>query len=601
MDGVALHAQRQALEQRRPAAGARLLDRALRLAVDGEDVGAVDDDSLEAVRLGAVGDVLGRELEMRRRRVRPLVVVADEDDRKLARAGERHRLVRVAARRGALAEPADRDARLLADPEGERAADGDGEHRRQVADHRDQPELRVGHVDVAVAAVRRAVLAAHVLREDPPRLDTARDVDAHVAVERRADVVRAHRRRDADRGGLVAAARVERAGDLALPVEDVAALLDAAGDEHVAVDAEQVLAVEARLAHLVERADGSASLAIAIGRKSNDRPSRRLADLSQARARLVVAEGAGDPRLVRGARREAERGGGLVVARQVGVEHRRVVGRDRAADAGGDELRQRMLLERARRRRCGGSRAGRRRARCRGRRAPRRGPGPRRRGSRAGSGRRRAPRARRAPTGPGRLAGVRHRAEPERARERERRRERLRRRLRLEPAEPDADDAALRYGERVAHRPSPPPRRVDATEDVGRQPHLDAVQFACLLSAVAVAAEDRVGVDACATSAAGDEDRLDVDGAVRPPPPPHSRHDDLAEVVRQCTSECDARIEDLDEMREVAVVELRLEVVGQRVVVPLRDPRGACPAAPSPRGGRATRSSGDGALKCEEV
>ena len=51
-----------------------------------------------------------------------------------------------------------RDARLLADAEGERAADRDREHRRQVADHRDHPELRVGHVDVAVAAVRRAVL-----------------------------------------------------------------------------------------------------------------------------------------------------------------------------------------------------------------------------------------------------------------------------------------------------------------------------------------------------------------------------------------------------------------------------------------------------------
>ncbi len=121
-----------------------------------------------------------------------------------------------------------------------------------MADHRDQPELRVGHVDVAVAPVRRAVLATHVLGEDPPRLDAAGDVDAHVAVQRRADVVRAHRRRDADRGGFVAATGVERAGDLALAVEDVAALLDPARDEHVAVDAEQVLAVEASLAHLVE-------------------------------------------------------------------------------------------------------------------------------------------------------------------------------------------------------------------------------------------------------------------------------------------------------------------------------------------------------------
>ena len=62
--------------------------------------------------------------------------------------------------------------------------------------------------------------------------------------------------RDADGGGLVAAARVERARDLALPVEDVPALLDAARDQHVAVDAEEVLAVEACLADLLQRADG---------------------------------------------------------------------------------------------------------------------------------------------------------------------------------------------------------------------------------------------------------------------------------------------------------------------------------------------------------
>ena len=81
------------------------------------------------------------------------------------------------------------------------------------------------------------------------------DVDAHVAVERRADVLRAHRGGDADRGGLVPAAGVERAGDLALLVEDVAALLDPARDQHVAVDAEQVLAVEACLADFLQRAD----------------------------------------------------------------------------------------------------------------------------------------------------------------------------------------------------------------------------------------------------------------------------------------------------------------------------------------------------------
>ena len=94
--------------------------------------------------------------------------------------------------------------------------------------------------------LRRAVDAAHVLREHAPRLDAARDVDAHVAVERRPDVVRAHGGRDADGRGLVPAARVEASGDLPLLVEDVAALLDRAREQHVAVDAEEVLAVEAR-------------------------------------------------------------------------------------------------------------------------------------------------------------------------------------------------------------------------------------------------------------------------------------------------------------------------------------------------------------------
>src|SRR6185503_8920032 len=90
---------------------------------------------------------------------------------------------------------------------------------------------------------------------DPPRLDPPDDVHPHVAVQRSADVLGAHRRRDADRSGLVPAAGVEAPGNLPLLVEDVAALLDPAGEEHVTVDPEQVLAVEARLLDLCQRAD----------------------------------------------------------------------------------------------------------------------------------------------------------------------------------------------------------------------------------------------------------------------------------------------------------------------------------------------------------
>ena len=138
--------------------------------------------------------------------------------------------------------------------------------------------------------------APHELRKDAPRLDATRDVDAHVAVERRTNVVRSHCRRDTDCGGLVAATRVERARNLALLVEDVAALLDAARDEHVAVHAEEVLAVEAGFTDLGEGADG---LGFAGDRhraqlyrprpKARPPPAASIADLVSPRTTKILA------------------------------------------------------------------------------------------------------------------------------------------------------------------------------------------------------------------------------------------------------------------------------------------------------------------------
>ena len=253
---MALHPQRLALDQRRPAARPGLLDRPLRLAVDGEHVGAVDDDALEAVAGRAVGDALACVLEVRRGGVGPVVVVADEDDRQPAHAGEVHTLVRVPSGRRAVAEPGDRDAALASDLEGERGPDCDRKHRRQMADHGDEPEVLVGEMDVAILSAGRAVRLAHVVREDPPGLDASDDLDAEVAMEGRTEIVRTHRGRDADRGAFVAAARVEAARDLPLLVEDVASLLEASGQEEIAVDAKEILAREPGFPDLVERACG---------------------------------------------------------------------------------------------------------------------------------------------------------------------------------------------------------------------------------------------------------------------------------------------------------------------------------------------------------
>src|SRR6266568_8287138 len=93
---------------------------------------------------------------------------------------------------------------------------------------------------------------------------------------------------------------------------------------------------------------GSASLAMAMPGNLTSGvvgPVERVADLPKSLLRPAVAERPGYARVVERARIEAERGRGFVVAGEVGIEHRGVVGRDRAENAGGDEAGQRMLVE----------------------------------------------------------------------------------------------------------------------------------------------------------------------------------------------------------------------------------------------------------------
>ena len=117
---------------------------------------------------------------------------------------------------------------------------------------------------------------------------------------------------------------------------------------------------------------GSASLAIAMTGNLTAgvwRPSRTRRRSREAGPASRRRRGLRDARLVERAGIEAEGGGGLVVAAEVGVEHRGVVGRD--ASSGRRRPRGGAADARRARRRppCGGSRAGRRRGRCPGRRA----------------------------------------------------------------------------------------------------------------------------------------------------------------------------------------------------------------------------------------
>src|SRR5437763_705068 len=88
---------------------------------------------------------------------------------------------------------------------------------------------------------------------------------------------------------------------------------------------------------------GSASLAIAIApgtlTPAGALPVGALSERPQPAPRRLVAQRAGHPGVVERPRLEAQRARRLVLAREVGLEHRRVVGRDRAGDARGGEPR----------------------------------------------------------------------------------------------------------------------------------------------------------------------------------------------------------------------------------------------------------------------
>jgi len=138
---------------------------------------------------------LRRRLQLERHGNGPLIIVGDKHDGQLVHPGEIHRLPYVALGRGAVAEQANRDARLLSELEG-------------VSDPGGLRRLR-SHGDAIGKIVRRArgqiaALIAAPKQQDLLHLRSAPEQRAVVAVGGKEHVLRAHRAGDADRDSLLA-------------------------------------------------------------------------------------------------------------------------------------------------------------------------------------------------------------------------------------------------------------------------------------------------------------------------------------------------------------------------------------------------------------
>src|SRR5262245_33220513 len=193
--GVVAEPIGEGLDQARPATGTGMRDRLLLRRPHGDHVVAVDllAGKTRGDRLLRQG--LRRRLQLERYGNGPLIVVGDENHGQLVHPGEVHRLPYVALGRGAVAEQADGDPRLLSELEGVSDAGG----LRRLRSHGDAIGKIVRRTRGQIAA-----LIAAPKQQDLLHLRSAPEQRAVVAIGGQEHVLRAHRAGDADRDRLLA-------------------------------------------------------------------------------------------------------------------------------------------------------------------------------------------------------------------------------------------------------------------------------------------------------------------------------------------------------------------------------------------------------------
>src|SRR6476661_1990748 len=231
--GVRTHAIGVRLDERRAVALPGPLQRGLRDGVRRQHVVAVDADPREAE---AQRPLVERDagLALDRLGDGPLVVLAEEHDGRVVGRGEDERLVDVALRRRTVAEVGDH-GRVAVGVAG--ADDAVALHAHRVAGGVEGLRADDDRVEAEVVLVRvpAALVDPAEEAEEAQRVDALAVGDAVLAVGREDVVLRAQRPAGADLRGFLA----EQLGpdaELAVPLERGGLGVDAAGEDHVAVE-----------------------------------------------------------------------------------------------------------------------------------------------------------------------------------------------------------------------------------------------------------------------------------------------------------------------------------------------------------------------------
>ena len=104
-----------------------------------------------------------------------------------------------------------------------------------MTDEPDDAALEITDMDVAVLALRRATAFSQVLRDHLTGRDAAHQKRAHVAVERRDDVVAFEHGGVSDRDRFHAVARIDATDDPSLPIQGRDPVLKRPGQTQVVI------------------------------------------------------------------------------------------------------------------------------------------------------------------------------------------------------------------------------------------------------------------------------------------------------------------------------------------------------------------------------
>ena len=224
------------LEDVRALPAPRMLDRLLAGGAHRQHVHAVDRLARDAVRLAVLVELGDRRGALDRSAHAVAVVLDDVDDRQLPQRRHVHRLGDLALVGRAVAEIGQRDVLAAVVLVGEGEARADRHLGADDAVAAVKVLLAAEHVHRAALALGVAVAAPGQLGHDSLGIHAGRQHVAVVAIGGDDRVLVGDRRLHADHHGLLADVEMAEAADQAHAVELAGALLEAADQQHVAIE-----------------------------------------------------------------------------------------------------------------------------------------------------------------------------------------------------------------------------------------------------------------------------------------------------------------------------------------------------------------------------